>query len=183
MPPFSLEHSKAAYCTDFVLYGVFVLGLGIYLALSAPRAQALELLAIAALGALGWTLIEYVLHRFVLHELPPFKKWHEDHHRQPTALICTPTILSASLIGLLIFLPALALGDYWHACALTLGLTGGYLMYATTHHAIHHWRLNNAWLQRRKRWHAMHHYLEREGGYGVTSAFWDHAFASTGGRR
>jgi cyclopropane-fatty-acyl-phospholipid synthase len=61
----------------------------------------------------------------------------------------------------------------WRACALTLGVLISYLGYAITHHAIHHWRIDNAWLKRRQRWHARHHHTTQTTGYGVTSAFWD----------
>jgi len=71
------------------------------------------------------------------------------------------------------------LGDLWRASALTLGLLTGYLGYAITHHAIHHWRADNAWLKERKYWHALHHHSEQPGCYGVTSSVWDRVFGST----
>ena len=176
---FSLEHSKAAYTADFVLYGGSVLVLSAFLAADGPREQWPAIAAITLAGLLSWTFIEYMLHRFVLHGLQPFKGWHEEHHQRPTALICAPTILSAVLIFTLVFLPALLLGNLWRACALTLGVLTGYLSYAITHHATHHWRGDSAWLKRRKHWHALHHHhTEQSGQYGVTSAVWDHAFGS-----
>jgi len=179
---FKLEHSKAAYRADFALYGMAVAALAVFLLVGGPREQRLETVAFVLAGLVSWTAIEYAMHRFVLHGLQPFRRWHEEHHRRPTALICTPTILSATLIAVLVFFPALLLSDLWRACALTLGLLAGYLGYAITHHAVHHWRTDNAWLQRRKRWHALHHHIEQQGCYGVTSAFWDHVFGSTCGQ-
>uniref|UniRef100_UPI0027384B81 hypothetical protein n=1 Tax=Stenotrophomonas sp. YIM B06876 TaxID=3060211 RepID=UPI0027384B81 len=88
---FALEHSKAAYLADFVLYGMAVLALAALLWASGPAAQRGEFAAIALLGFAGWTLVEYVLHRFVLHWLQPFERWHALHHEHPAALICTPT--------------------------------------------------------------------------------------------
>jgi sterol desaturase/sphingolipid hydroxylase (fatty acid hydroxylase superfamily) len=115
----------------------------------------------------------------VLHGLQPFARWHAEHHLRPAALICAPTVLSASLILLLVFLPALVIGGAWPACALSFGLLTGYLAYAITHHATHHWRTDNRWLLRRKRWHARHHSASRNGGHdGVTSGFWDRVFGS-----
>ncbi|GAB1426064.1 hypothetical protein MASR2M16_32980 [Thauera terpenica] len=32
-------------------------------------------------GLVGWTLIEYLLHRFMLHRVEPFRAWHVEHHR------------------------------------------------------------------------------------------------------
>ncbi len=176
---FTLEHSKMAYRADFALYGTAVVALAALLLIAGPRAQRLEILAFALAGLGSWSAIEYALHRFVLHGMQPFRRWHEEHHQRPMALICAPTILSAMLIATLVFLPVLVLGDLWRACALTLGVLIGYLAYAITHHATHHWRADNAWLRRRKRWHALHHYLVQPGCYGVTSALWDHVFASS----
>jgi len=177
----SLEHGKAAYRADFALYGSAVVGLAAFLVVSGPPAQRLEALAFAALGLGGWTAIEYALHRFLLHGIDPFKRWHEEHHRRPGALICIPTIFSASLIFVLAFVPAFVLVGLWNACALTLGVIAGYVLYGATHHAVHHWRARSPWLTRRKRWHALHHRGGASvGGYGVTTAFWDHVFGSAG---
>jgi len=183
IPFFSIEHSESAYRADFVLYGAASLALAAGLLIEAPADRALGLAAGAAGGLVAWSAIEYLLHRFVLHGLQPFARWHAEHHSRPTALICSPTLLSASLITVLVFLPALALGGLWPACALTFGVLTGYLAYAITHHATHHWRSDSAWLLRRKRWHALHHSTRRRPGhYGVTSGFWDHVFRSAGGR-
>ena len=176
---FALEHSRRAYRADFALYGSAVLALAALVVGVAPHARWLSTVALTLAGLLGWSAIEYALHRFVLHGMQPFRAWHEAHHDRPTALICAPTILSAALITTLVFLPAWLLGDLGQACALTLGLVTGYLAYAVTHHATHHWRTENSWLQRRKRWHALHHHDKSAPRcYGVTSAFWDHVFRS-----
>lgn len=182
MKSFKLELSKTAYQADFVLYGSAALLLSLVLLLTAPRTQALPLAALVMAGLLGWTAVEYGLHRFLLHGVQPFRRWHAEHHRRPSARIGTPTVLSGSLIAALVFLPALLIGDLWSACALTLGLVGGYLAYALSHHAIHHWRADSRWLKRRKAWHARHHH--RAGlplCYGVTTGFWDRVFGSGGG--
>lgn len=180
MSLFTLEHGRAAYLADFVLYGAAVVILAVLLLVSGPRDRWLELVAIVLAGLAGWTAIEYAMHRFVLHGLQPFRRWHAEHHERPSALICTPTILSATLVISLVFLPALMLAGWWPACALTLGVLAGYLAYSITHHATHHWHARNAWLVRRKRWHALHHHEEPPSRYGVTSAFWDHVFGTAG---
>jgi hypothetical protein len=179
MSLFTLEHSRWAYRADFALYGTAVAVFAAFLLVAGPRELRLEIWALALLGLASWSAIEYALHRFVLHGLQPFQRWHAEHHERPTALICAPTIFSATLIATLVFLPALVFGNLWRACALTLGVLSGYLAYAVTHHATHHWRADNAWLRRRKRWHALHHHRNVPGCYGVTSGFWDQVFRST----
>ncbi|MHB1676295.1 MAG: sterol desaturase family protein [Sulfuriferula sp.] len=176
---FSLQHSKFAYRADLILYGIASVSLASFLTVVGPQDQRLNIIGFALIGLVSWTLIEYVLHRFVLHGLQPFSSWHAEHHRHPTALINTPTILSVLLIAGLVFLPTLIIDGLWHAWALTFGVLTGYFIYSITHHALHHWHANNPWLKQRKHWHALHHSRNSQfGHYGVTSAFWDHLFRS-----
>ena len=182
MKLFSIEHSKGVYWADFALYASAVSVLSALLLVASPRGQWLVSAGLVALGLASWTVIEYALHRFVLHGVAPFRHWHARHHQRPTALISAPTLLSAGLIATGIFVPALWWGGLWDATAFTLGLLTGYLSYAVVHHATHHARADNAWLARRKRWHARHHHRGTEHGccYGVTSGLWDHVFGSAG---
>ncbi|MCO5977910.1 sterol desaturase family protein [Ideonella oryzae] len=170
-----LEHSRTAYWVDMLLYCLVIVALGGFVSLSGSAMRHSQSLAWIGLGLCAWTLLEYVLHRFVLHGMPPFRGWHALHHARPTALICTPTFVSGALFAGLVFAPAWALGGLEAACPLTLGVLMGYQLYSFTHHAIHHWRSDNAWLLRRKRQHSLHH-GEQPGFYGVTSALWDHVF-------
>ncbi len=155
-----------------------MLTLAAFLVEAVPRGGIVSVAGLVFAGVVGWTAIEYALHRFVLHGLQPFRGWHQAHHRRPSALICAPTLLSASLILMLVFLPAWMLGNLRSACAITLGLLMGYFAYAVTHHAAHHWRADNAWMKHRKRWHAMHHHAQQPGCYGVTSSLWDRVFGT-----
>lgn len=176
---FSLEHDRLAYDADFVLYGAAVLALAGALATVCPPAQRREAFAVVVAGLAAWTLVEYGLHRFVLHGVQPFQRWHDEHHRRPAALIGLPTVGSAALFAGLVFLPSWLAGGPWLACALTLGMLLGYLGYAFTHHATHHVLARRGWLARRKRWHALHHHhVEHPVCFGVTSAFWDRMFGT-----
>jgi sterol desaturase/sphingolipid hydroxylase (fatty acid hydroxylase superfamily) len=177
---FTIEQSKAVYRADFAFYGAAILVLAVLLATGAPHAHWQKYACLAAAGVIGWSALEYVVHRFVLHGIQPFQGWHAEHHARPTALICAPTILTASLLGALLFLPVWSMMDLWSACALTLGALIGYLSYAITHHATHHWRAQSTWLRRRRRWHLIHHHQQQQPCcYGVTSGLWDEAFGST----
>ncbi len=175
---FSLEHSKAAYAADFAIYGCTVLVLLAVLVHITPPAQALSVVSSVFLGLISWSVLEYGLHRFVLHTFQPFKRWHLAHHQRPTALIGTPTVLSAALFATLVFLPLWLQYGLQTACSFTSGLLLGYLVYALTHHAIHHWHLQSIWFTQRRRWHAKHHQLGHLGCYGVTNSYWDHVFVT-----
>lgn len=177
MDLFALEHSRRAYGIDFALYGAAVLALATVVFAMGPVTSRLQTGGFVLIGLLGWTAVEYALHRFVLHGLQPFQRWHGEHHQRPRALICAPTMLSATLMAALVFLPALVLGNLWRACALTLGLVTGYLGCAVTHHATHHWRADGFWLRQRKQRHVLrHHHAIEPQSYGVTSGLWDHVF-------
>jgi cyclopropane-fatty-acyl-phospholipid synthase len=175
---FSLEHSKAAYLADFGLLFFSIVALAAFLVVTGTRERRGELAAFGLTGLGSWTLIEYLLHRFVLHGLPPFRHWHALHHRRPTDFVYAPTILTATALVGLVLVPAWLLGDLRRACALMLGLLIGYFAYSVTHHAVHYWSCNSAWLTQRKRWHSLHHRPSQPGRYGVTTALWDHVFRS-----
>ncbi len=174
----SLEHGKLAYHADFAIYGAAMAGVAVALLVAAPRGHGLWFTGCAVAGFIAWSAIEYLLHRFVLHGVQPFRRWHALHHERPTAFIGTPTILTALLFATFAFLPALLLGGLWSACALTLGLLAGYQSFGLAHHAVHHWRADFAWLRLMKRRHALHHHGAQACCYGVGSSFWDWVFGT-----
>jgi sterol desaturase/sphingolipid hydroxylase (fatty acid hydroxylase superfamily) len=173
-----VEHSKVAYWADFVLYAAAIVALVLFLIMSAERIGFIRMSVFVLIGLLAWTFLEYTIHRFILHMIEPFKTWHTLHHLRPRALILAPTLLTATLIGLLIFAPAFFLSSALPASALTVGLLVGYFGYALTHHAIHHWPANLQVMRTRKRLHALHHMQSIPKNFGVTSTLWDRAFGS-----
>ncbi len=179
LPFISLEYSRAAYRADFLVFSAVTLGLLVGLPFAARPGQGMVLAALVAAGFCSWTLIEYLVHRFLMHGVDPIRRWHAEHHRRPAALIGSPTVVSVPLLFGVVFLPLWAWSDVAHATALTLGIFGGFLLYSATHHAVHHWRPASGWLQERQRWHALHHRSRYPACYGVSSAFWDHVFGST----
>ena len=182
MPAFAIEHSPARHRADFIAYAVAIAALAAWLSWRAPAGLDWPLLGFALSGVVIWSALEYGLHRFVLHGLQPFARWHGEHHRRPAALIGTPTLVSAPLFGLLVALPAVGVFGPWRGGALLLGVLAGYLAYATAHHALHHGKLSSPWWQARKFAHARHHHLLQPCCFGVTSGFWDGVFRTAGHR-
>jgi sterol desaturase/sphingolipid hydroxylase (fatty acid hydroxylase superfamily) len=178
---FKLEHAKPVYYADFVAYTMMIALVSGLLIRYAPRDQWPHIVLSVAAALALWPLIEYALHRYVMHHLEPFRGWHMEHHKRPHALICTPTVFSAGLIFTLVFLPALASANLWIATGLTLGVTIGYLAFSLTHHAVHYWRADGAWLKNRKRLHGMHHRPGSACDYGVITSFWDDVFGTRSG--
>lgn len=175
---FKLEHAKPLYYADFVAYILMVALVAGLLVEYAPRDEWRQIALSLTGGLAAWPLIEYALHRYVMHRLEPFRSWHMEHHQRPRAYICTPTIFSAALIVALVFLPAMASSNIWVATGLTLGVTSGYLAFSWTHHAVHYWRADGAWLKKRKHLHSIHHRPGSACNYGVTTAFWDDVFGT-----
>lgn len=180
MAVFGFERSRAAYTADFVVCGGALLLLAVNAAFETPPHRRPEALVLMASGFGTWSLLEYLLHRFILHGVRPFQSWHEAHHERPAALLGTPTWISASLIFGLVFVPVWQWAALWMACAFTAGVLCGYLNYSFVHHAVHHWPAHSARGQRLKLWHARHHHGKDPAAvcFGVTSTIWDRAFGS-----
>jgi sterol desaturase/sphingolipid hydroxylase (fatty acid hydroxylase superfamily) len=176
--------SKASYYADFVVYPPIVLTLAAAV-LRAPTSRAVLGWVLACLGGIaGWTLIEYVFHRFVLHRFPYVAQMHEMHHRNPTAFVGTPTWLSLPAILVGAFLPPWWKIDFTIASGLTAGVMLGYVGYVGVHHALHHWRIDrSSSLYRLKLRHVRHHYAGVGGNFGVTTAVWDRLFGTAIERR
>jgi hypothetical protein len=171
----AIEHSKISYFADFFVYLAAISLLPFLLLHFAPAGIHAGLAVAVLAGLAAWSLVEYAMHRFVFHGIEPFKRLHGEHHRRPHALIATPTVFSLAMIAGLFWLPATLLAGRWYGSAATLGLTVGYFLYGVVHHALHHWRARSAWLRKCKRAHAIHHRTPQF-NYGVTMAWWDHAF-------
>ncbi|NDI84215.1 sterol desaturase family protein [Undibacterium crateris] len=178
MSLFSFEHSKRAMMADFVFYGFSIATLLLFLCLHCAAKDGLSAGIFVFAGCLSANVMEYCLHRFVLHQLTPFRDWHLRHHAQPKALMGTPTIASAALIFLLVALPAYLCLALYQALALTLGTVLGYFLYSLTHHAVHQWHGENRWLRTRKSWHALHHHVNPARHFGVSSVIWDYMFGT-----
>ncbi|OHE92634.1 cytochrome b5-like Heme/Steroid binding domain-containing protein [Colletotrichum orchidophilum] len=141
-------------------------------------------------GFFLWSLIEYVLHRFLFH----LDKWlpdnrvgitahfllHGIHHYLPMdkyRLVMPPTLF------VVLATPFYKLAHWvfsysWHAAtAVYCGGIFGYICYDLTHYFLHHQNLP-LWYKELKKYHLQHHFLDYELGFGVTSRFWDSIFGT-----
>ena len=82
MPVFAIEHSTTRYRADFIAYAVAVTALAAWLGLRTPPGLVWFLPALMLAGVASWSALEYALHRFVLHGVQPFARWHGEHHRR-----------------------------------------------------------------------------------------------------
>lgn len=171
--------SRAGYYADFFIYPPFVLALLVGVAARAGLPAWVYFSVACLIGAASWTLLEYVIHRDILHRIRFFVDMHDMHHDSPTDLVGTPTWMSLSVACFGVLLPLWWGTGFAVGGGLTAGLIIGYLWFAAVHHAVHHWQPNpESYLYRAKRRHLIHHYSRHPCNFGVTIGFWDRVFGT-----
>jgi len=135
-------------------------------------------------GMFVWSLMEYVLHRFVFHMVADsprtqkvIYKLHGIHHEYPRdrERLFMPPIPSIFVASFFFGLQYLIFG--WTVLAFFPGFLFGYLMYGSMHYAIHAFT-PPSFLKALWRNHHLHHYKYPEKGFGVSSVIWDHVFGT-----
>jgi 4-hydroxysphinganine ceramide fatty acyl 2-hydroxylase len=142
--------------------------------------------ALFLLGVLLWTLIEYLIHRYIFH-YQPRTRWgkqlhfviHGVHHDYPNDArrLVMPPVISIPLAFLFFGLFFLIFGSL--APAVFAGLVFGYVCYDMLHYATHHLAMKRGvwlWL---KQYHLRHHFKDDHVGYGISSPLWDYIFRTT----
>jgi sterol desaturase/sphingolipid hydroxylase (fatty acid hydroxylase superfamily) len=174
-----MQLTRVGYFADFYVYPVVAVALGALALSHTPHHWPALGFAFAG-GIGGWTLLEYLMHRWVFHRVPGIRPLHEAHHDDPKALIGTPVWLGTLIFAFITALSVLALGLPLGA-NFTAGLVLGYLWYATVHYGTHHWHVGTrGYFSRIKRWHAIHHHVAGRANFGVTTSLWDHVFRTGG---
>jgi len=139
-------------------------------------------LILFVLGILGWTLTEYVMHRWVFHELSfqtQGKKEHLTHHRDvdyftPTAWKVRTTCFVLPPLGAVgVFMLGPAAG-----ISFTLGFGMGYLGYEWFHRRTHTHAPKTAYGRWCRKHHFTHHFHAPLKNHGVTCPWWDLVFGS-----
>ncbi|CAN6668694.1 ceramide very long chain fatty acid hydroxylase Scs7p [Trichomonascus vanleenenianus] len=141
-----------------------------------------------AMGLFIWSLLEYLMHRFLFHlddYLPENQiaftlhfLLHGVHHYLPMdrlRLVMPPTLLI--ILASPLYKLAHVLFPYYYAKGIFAGAFMGYICYDCTHYFLHHVRLP-AFMKEIKVNHLDHHYKNYELGFGVTSKFWDQVFGT-----
>ncbi len=140
-------------------------------------------IAIAAIvGALTWSFLEYVIHRWLGHDRRfrgnPFGVEHIRHHAEGGyfAPNWKKGLVTLALIAVLTP-PAWLLGGTVGA-AYVVGLIGFYLVYEILHRLEHvhaGWSPYGRWARRH---HFTHHFVDVKRNHGVTSPVWDVVFGT-----
>ncbi len=178
-----LERFTRARVTTLILFWLPVslgaLALGVHQAGLSTAAIA----GVVAAGVLGWTLCEYLLHRFVFH----LDRWipqtaafcfliHGCHHSDPAdasrdimPLAASVPLFAAALVAAILLFGGGTGTAFFGAFALA------YLAYDVIHYGCHQWRLPGRLGAYLKRYHLVHHYTDDGRHFGVTSPLWDWA--------
>ncbi len=174
-----MRMSKIGYFAEFLLFPPLVL-VATFLAFSGSMPPQPVVWAIVyCIGLVGWTLIEYLLHRALFHHAPILTRMHERHHHSPQELIGTPAWASVLIALIAVAIPFVATLGFDLGTAATGGMATGYLWYVFVHYATHHWRpRRGSYLYRARLRHARHHHLSQAGNFGVTTDIWDRVFST-----
>ncbi len=167
--------STVAFHLDYFLYPpVLLVFLG-----AALRGQSIFAAALLfILGLAVWTLAEYFLHRYALHHLPYFSKFHQAHHEEPHAMIGAPTLFTLLFFFVTTFVPIWFFLNASIACAVFAGFLAGYVCFGAVHQAVHHSKSQSRLMRYFKKLHAIHHHGNSSKNFGVTTNFWDHVFGT-----
>jgi sterol desaturase/sphingolipid hydroxylase (fatty acid hydroxylase superfamily) len=174
-----MKLGKALYFGDFVAIPVAIAALGAWTIPGRGLIGPVEWLASFAAGLFVWTFVEYVVHRWVFHEVPFFEKYHDAHHAEPLALIGVPSFASSGIILAGFFLAPLPFSGALFASGFASGALLGYAAYMAVHHAVHHVQARpGSLLYGARLRHMAHHYHGANGNYGVTTGLWDIVFGT-----
>ena len=138
-------------------------------------------LAVAVLGIVAFTFVEYMMHKHFFHMEPdtPIKDKlqygiHGVHHDYPRDKdrLAMPPFVSAAYAAILYLVFNLLMGDF--ALYFLPGFLLGYSGYLGVHYVVHVYNppknfLKVLWVN-----HAIHHYKNPDSAFGVSSPLWDY---------
>ncbi|PVU87073.1 hypothetical protein BB559_006243 [Furculomyces boomerangus] len=142
------------------------------------------------LGLFVWTLLEYMMHRFIFHfdeNIPEGTMaqvvhftLHGFHHFLPmdSMRLVMPPVLSSTL-AIILYYPLSCIIPPGIMHGLTCGVLTMYIVYDETHYWLHHGFFKWNVVKRLKSYHLEHHYRIYKLGFGITSDFWDRVFGTT----
>jgi len=171
-----------------VIYSIYLLAL---LTLAVRSSHLVRALVFSIVGLAAWTLMEYLVHRYILHvSFPASGNWvslslhhlfdaaHVDHHAQPWDGYHINGHLD-TLFAAALFMPLSFLAPPYTASVAVAALFAGYVAEEWAHHAIHFCNFRWPYFQYLRRRHLYHHSRHGVGtAYGVTSDLWDKVFGT-----
>ncbi|XP_032086975.1 fatty acid 2-hydroxylase [Thamnophis elegans] len=139
------------------------------------------------LGIFTWSLVEYIIHRFLFHMNPPANNYylitlhflvHGQHHKSPfdhTRLVFPP--VPASLLFFPFYFLAQVVVPGELGLSILSGGIVGYIIYDMMHYYLHYGSpKEGTYLYGLKTYHIKHHFEHQKAGFGISSRFWDRPF-------
>lgn len=123
-------------------------------------------------GLLLWSLVEYLVHRFLFHTW--YRREHWTHHLDELAYIGISSWKTSAVYAVL-----LALAWLLHLTSVFSGLATGYFLYISLHYVMHrpnHWAYRM--IPHLVANHDLHHHKGIEKNFGVSSPLWDWVFGT-----
>ncbi|NXC41250.1 FA2H hydroxylase, partial [Penelope pileata] len=139
------------------------------------------------LGMFLWSLLEYLIHRFVFHMKPPASNYylitlhfllHGQHHKSPfdSSRLVFPPVPASLVIGFFYGLLQLLLPEVLGLSIFVGGLCG-YVVYDMMHYYLHYGSpREGTYLYGLKAYHVKHHFEHQKSGFGISTRFWDRPF-------
>lgn len=137
------------------------------------------------LGFLFFTLIEYLMHRYLYHMEPRTARrkkmaytMHGVHHDYPKdkSRLAMPPVLSLIIATVFFVIYRVVLGNY--VFGFLSGFLMGYTAYLSVHYSIHTFKMPKNFLKVLWEHHLTHHYRETDRAFGVSSPLWDFVFGT-----
>lgn len=179
--------ARAHPALPVLLYGPIVVAAFVHALSLVPLTRAL---IAAALGWLGFSLFEYVLHRFVFHRAFPDTRegkieaflthgYHHAYPQDPDRLVLPP--MESVPIALLIATVEIGALGVGVGLAAFAGTALGYIAYDEVHYLVHHSKPRTRLGRWMRRYHLLHHHPGRArdvARFGVSSPLWDLVFGT-----
>jgi sterol desaturase/sphingolipid hydroxylase (fatty acid hydroxylase superfamily) len=176
--------AKAHWVTPGLWFGPLMV-YGIYRGLTDASIGAARTAGLFLAGLLIWTLVEYLLHRFLFHmharnddeKLRAFliHGYHHDFPDDEMRLVMPPMVSWPLAVGWSLAY-YLLFKQYW--APMIAGSAFGYVSYDWIHYYTHHGRPTGGvgkWL---RKYHMKHHFKDGDAWYGVSSPLWDFVFGT-----
>lgn len=156
----------------------------LYRSIYIVEVQIKEIILLYFAGALLWTFMEYLIHRFAFHfeAKTDFSKrlvfiFHGIHHDHPNdrlRLVMPPSV--SVPLGIIFYSAFHYIIGVDFASPLFAGFATGYLAYDMIHFGSHHFAIKSKFFMKIKTHHMKHHFKDPNRGYGVSSPLWDYIF-------
>ena len=176
--------SRTHIAIPLVIFSVISIGLMVY-GFDKSYINVYNAVPLFLAGLLVFSLVEYLMHRYLFHLSPKTKKAekfaytvHGVHHDYPKDKdrLAMPIPLSITLATLFFLFYRLLMGDLVYA--FLPGFLMGYASYLWVHYMVHAFQPpKNFW---KVLWvhHGIHHYKDPGNAFGVSSPLWDYIFGT-----